>query len=405
MQDNQKEGYNQEEENTSEVARLFAAVLAESTKGMNASQAVAYLAEVLEGGVETARLFDRLTTIDEQFLVTSSSHPDTAVREASLAPRDHWQENQDGGLTYFASNALEVYLGESGQPLAIGEALNKLGVLSDNTVLTARIALGLWNSRRDNIALSKNGSVPVLLDELLAWQGHEKLKRFAHPGTDSPKRYSDGYRTAQKRRIVQDMAALAACHIRGVAELAVGGKITQIEVDGPYLRYDLVSRRTQSGERILIGFLVAPGGWITTYEQGQNELFAQIDRDIFRLNPQNDKYALRIALYLTERWREQAKSGTFSTPITMSALLTASMIEVDKSHLTSEFAPKIELALKRLEDIHIVGKHLCLRPVDKTKTRWGKEWLASRWEILPPAELIRAYQPKPGGKKRRNKQE
>lgn len=403
LQNSQKEF---EEENTSEIARLFATVLAESTRGMDASQAATYLAGVLEGDVETDHLFERLVTdSDQQFLVTSSHHPDTAVREASLAPRNLWQESQEGGLTYLASNALEVYLGESGQPLAIGEALNKLRMLSDSTVLTARIALGLWNSRRDDAALSKNGSVPVLLDELLAWQGHEKRKRFAHPGTDSSKRYSDGYRTAQKQQTLQDMAALAACHIRGIAELVVGGKNVQIEVDGPYLRYDLVSRRTRSGERILIGFLVAPGGWITTYEQGQNELFVQIDREIFRMNPQNDKYALRIALYLTELWREQAKSGTFSTPIAMSALLAASMIEVDKSHLTSEFAPKIELALKHLEEMHIIGKQMCLKPVDKTKTRWGREWLASRWEILPPVELIRAYQPRLGDKKRKNKQE
>jgi hypothetical protein len=403
MQDSQEEIV---EENTSEIARLFASVLTETTRDMDEAQAAAYLAEVLEGGVEADHLFDRLITDnDQQFLVTSSHHPDTAVREASLAPRDQWQANQDGGLTYLASNALEVYLGDSGQPLEFGEALNKLRLLNDSTVLTARIALGLWNSRRDDKALSKNGSVPVLLDELLAWQGHEKLKRIAHPGTDSPKRYSDGYRTMQKQRVIQDMTVLAACHIRGSAEFVVGGKSTQIEVDGPYLRYDLVSRRTRSGERILIGFLVAPGGWITTYEQGQNELFAQIDRAIFRLNPQNDKYALRMALYLTERWREQAKSGAFSTPITMSALLAASMIEVDKAHLTSEFAPKIETALQRLEIMHIVDKQLCLKPVDKTKAHWGKEWLASRWEILPPAELIRAYQPKLGRKKRVSKRE
>src|SRR5258708_1395157 len=124
----------EEEENTSEIARLFAAVLAETTKGMDEAEATAYLAEVLEGGVETDHLFERLITeTDQQFLVTSSNHPDTAVREASLAPRSQWQENQEGALTYLASNALEVYLGESGQPLAIGEALNKLRMLSDST--------------------------------------------------------------------------------------------------------------------------------------------------------------------------------------------------------------------------------------------------------------------------------
>ena len=39
-----------EDDNTSEIARLFAAVLAETTKGMNEAEMVIYLAEVLEGG-------------------------------------------------------------------------------------------------------------------------------------------------------------------------------------------------------------------------------------------------------------------------------------------------------------------------------------------------------------------
>lgn len=405
MQDHQKMSQQEqgegEKENTSEISRLFASVLTKTTKDMDEEQAAAYLAEILDGGVEADHLFERLITDtnDQPFLVTSSHHPDKAVREASLAPRDQWQENQNGELAFQASNALQVYLGESGQPLKIGEALDKLRLLSDSAVLTARIVLGLWNSRRTDPDLNIDGSVPVLLDELLVWQGYEKNKRFAHPG-NTTKRYTDGYRTTQKQRVIKDMTALAACHVRGVAQMNVGGQHTQIEIDGPYLRYDLVSRRTRSDERILIGFLVAPGGWIRTYERGQNELFAQIDRQIFRLNPQNDRYALRIALYLTERWREQAKSSTFSTPISMNNLLAASMIEVDKNRLTSELAPKIEMALERLEAMHVVGKQMCLNPVDKQQARWGKGWLTARWEILPPIELIRAYQPKLNRKKR-----
>lgn len=386
---------------SSEVAHLFASVLAETTEGMEEEMAAAYLADMLEGGeLETAHLFEHLTNETKQQLQVTSYHPDTAVREASLAPKDQWKPALGGELAYTASNELEVYLGTQGEPLEISAALSNIRKLSESTVLTARIALALWNSRRESKQVAKNGSVPVLLEEILQWQGHEKHSRLAHPSTDSSKRYTDGYRAEQKKRVIQDMTSLQHCHVRGTCEITVGGKTTTIEVDGPYLQYDTVSRKMPAGEKVVIGFLVSPGGWITTYEQHQAESLARIDRQVFTLNPQNDRYALRLALYLTERWREQARTGAFSMPITMSDLLAGSVIEIDRRHLTTEMAPRIEAALVRLEEINVIGKQLCLSPVDKTRARWGKEWLAARWEILPPAELIRSYKQHPDHKKR-----
>jgi len=68
------------------------------------------------------------------------------------------------------------------------------------------------------------------------------------------------------------------------------------------------------------------------------------------------------------------------------------MIEVDERHLTNRFVPRIEEALRQLEEMGIIGKLLLLTPIDTTQVRWGKEWLASRWEILPPLKLIQEYQ-------------
>jgi len=153
-----------------------------------------------------------------------------------------------------------------------------------------------------------------------------------------------------------------------------------------------MTRETQQDGRIILGFLVSPGDWINTYERHQNYFLAEIDSQIFKLNPQNDRYALRLALYLTERWREQAKQGDFSTPIPMFELLEASMIEVDERHLTSRFVPRIEAALEKLEQMGIIGKQLCLSDIDRNQTRWSKDWLTSRWEILPPLKLIQEYQ-------------
>lgn len=387
----------------SEVSTLFSQALAEVTERMESEQAEEYLATLLleEEILETEHLFERITMEHSTHLTVPSYQPDRAVREASLAQKDHWQSNEEGELSYIASNELKVYLGAQGRPVEVSQALKEIRKLSDSTVLTARIVLGLWSTRRHNKQVSQDGSVAILLDEILQWQGVQKHSRVAHPGTGATKRYTDGYRIEQKRRVLQDLALLASCHVRGTCSLVVRGKTTQIEVDGPYIRYDIVSRKTIWGEKIILGFLVSPGGWIGTYEQHQHVSFAQIDQQIFTLNPQNDRYALRLALYLSERWREQARTGNFSTPITMAELLAASMIQVDKRHLTAEIAPRIEAALDHLTTIGVIGKYLCLTPVDKGQARWGKDWLAASWEILPPAELIRTYQAAHSSRKRR----
>jgi hypothetical protein len=428
MTDHQEDEYTTEEvseEQKSEVARLFHEALLEH---MSEDQASAYLADMLDeerlAEIQNARIFERIEQIagetGKQLLVTSY-HPDRAVREASLAKKEQWQPTGKGELSYLASNELEVYFG--GAPLEISEALNKIRKLNESTVLAARIVLGLWNSRRYNKQVTREGSVAILLDEILQWQGIQKHSRTAHQGGN--KRYTDGYRTEHRRRVLQDLALLAACQVRGSCKMVIRGKSTTIQVDGPYLRYDTVSRPGPDGEEIILGFLVAPGGWISTYEQNQNETLAQIDQQIFTLNPQNDRYALRLALYLTERWREQAKTGNFSEPITMNQLLDASMIEIDLKNL-NKLAPSIEKALAVLENMDILGKQVCLEgfhigvkknseqewetntcmkihqshgQVDpcteadnKVVPRWSKEWLASKWELLPPLTLIQAYE-------------
>lgn len=429
-EDRQEQPFLLEDDGT-DVSVLFSQALRETAEHLSDEQAISYLSSVLEGTAVEGEdlLFERIAPERVSHLSAPSYQPDRAMREASLAPKEYWKENNEGELSYVASNEFEVYLGSVDHPLEIREVLQEIRKLNESTVLTARIVLGLWNSRRYNKQVSRDGSVAILLDEILQWQGTQKHSRVVHPG--SAKRYTEGYRTEQKRHVLQDMELLASCHVRGSSRILFRGKATTIEIDGPYLRYSTVSRKSIWEEPILLGFLVAPGGWIGTYEEQQNSLFAQIDSQIFRLNPQNDRYALRIALYLTERWREQAKDGAFSTPLVMTDLLSASMISIDKRHI-NEFAPAIEKSLLHLERMGVIGKQQCLagfhvgvdnaqthtcmkihqESSDKAEvnpcstalisdqTRWSKDWLASRWEILPPLSLIQAYQPKIERRKR-----
>ncbi|GHO86414.1 hypothetical protein [Dictyobacter formicarum] len=381
----------EEIESDSELSTLLDQTLAGITDYMTEEEATEYIARILDGvEIESENtLFENVTPYIPENIKVTNYRPDQAVREASLAQKSMWKPG-DGEISYLASNTLEVYLGTPERPLEIPQALKQIRQLSESTVLTARIVLGLWNIRRHNDRVSKNGSVAILLEEILQWQGVQKHSRVAHPGAN--KRYTDGYRTEQKQRVLQDLALLASCNVRGNCTITVKGKLVSIQVDGTYMRYSVVSRKTLLNERIIVGFLVSPGDWISTYEQHQNYYLAEVDTQIFKLNPQNDRYALRMALYLTERWREQAKQGDFSTPLMMSELLAASMIEVDERHMTSRFVPRIEASLEKLEKMGIIGKQQCLTEVDRNQTRWSKDWLASRWEILPPLKLIQEYQ-------------
>ncbi len=377
------------DEEESDLSALLTGTLSDIVAAMDEEQAEALLATLFEGGDIDTSLFAHVTPQITPTMTVTDYRPDQAVREASLARKDQWQPGT-GEISYRASNALEVYLGTPERPLDLPQAMKHIRQLSESTVLTARILLGLWNTRRNNQRVSRNGSVAVLLDEILQWQGVQKHSREVHPG--SSKRYTDGYRTEHKQRVIQDLALLTSCNVRGTSRVLVKGKTVTLEVDGPYLRYSVVSKKIGANDKVILGFLVSPGDWIGTYERNRNDALAEIDSQIFQLNPQNDRLALRLALYLTERWREQAKDGNFSAPIAMADLLAASMIEVDERHLTNRFVPRIEGALEDLARRGILGKLLCLTPVDRAQGRWGKDWLASSWEILPPLQLIQEYQ-------------
>jgi hypothetical protein len=153
-----------------------------------------------------------------------------------------------------------------------------------------------------------------------------------------------------------------------------------------------VDREDLWGNEELAGVFVAPGDWINDYEQAGNYFLTPVDRRVFALNPQNEKHELRLALFLTERWRKQAKTRVYSTPITMETLLQESVIRVNEKNLTNRFVPRIEQALAHLQRKGIIGSYRCLNPVDRSKPRWGTAWRMSEWCILPSAENVYALE-------------
>jgi hypothetical protein len=324
-------------------------------------------------------------------LSSTNYHVDKSIREASLAGHDQWQEEEET-LVFTSSNHLKVYLGTPKHPLEMSEALRRIRELGETTALTARIVLGIWNLRRANNQLAKNGSVAMRLEEVLEWRGIKKHSYLAYPSTQI--RHTDGYRVEHREQVLKDLDLLASCCVRGKVRVTFKSKPTNFSINGPYLRYAVVTHETLWAEEAIAGIFVAPGDWINTYTDQDNYFFAEIDRRIFQLHPQNEQHEIRLALFLTEKWREQGKKGSnYAGKITMADLLAASIIRIDKANLTNRFVPRIERALDNLSEKKIIGRPaLCLNPPDTTKARWGKDWLASEWIIVPPPEIQSYYE-------------
>ncbi len=150
--------------------------------------------------------------VHEELLVTNYQ-PDRAIREAVLAPQENWKAESDC-LAYTASNQLLVYLGDQRNPLPVEEALSTIREFSASTVLTARIALALWQKRRYEQHLAKNGAAAMRLDEILAMRGFKKRSIPAYPDSDSDVRYTIGYRLEDKRAILLDLHLLQRCFVQ-----------------------------------------------------------------------------------------------------------------------------------------------------------------------------------------------
>lgn len=347
---------------------------------------------------------------------TSSHAPDVAVREAASVGRKGFMHNppEIGDIEgappkyfyYHASNALNVSMGDPEHPMPLDEAHAYLLRISDSTVVTARIAIALWNIRKHEERYIKAGAVAISYREILEWQGATLHRRAAYPG--SSQMVSDGYETRDKQRVKDDLILASNLHIWGTAFVTFSGKQRNIILKGPYMSVTTVAELPHETAPLIqltledasteitrkaedVGAFIQPGAWVGQYQENDNHFWAHADRRVFELRPHDQQHELRLALYLMERWRSQANKRNYSDPIIMRDLLASSVIEVNRKNLTNRFAGRIEEALQELCKRGIVGSAECLTPPDKTKGRWGADWLAAQWRILPPIELTQHY--------------
>jgi hypothetical protein len=323
--------------------------------------------------------------------------PDWAVRAAIL---DHkgWKPWKKEDTVYWAysyrlnpTNTLQVYLGGPRPPSPEqGEELVKTFHLS--MVLTGRICLSIYLTRRRDAALvTSTGSALINLDEILAIRGMKKSQTRVYHGAQGATSYSNGYRWEDKQATIDDLIGLQQCYVQGACVININGHWEDLGVDDQYLHFSVLVRKNKQGVEEKIGIFFTPGNWLNLYEEKHTIYIAEVEREVFKLNPQQECHELQIGLFLTERWREAARKQEYEKPLSMQELLAASVISFDKKN-PSRFIGRIEEALHGLYKRGILGTEpKCLTPVDRHKFRWTGDWLASQWVLLPPAAIREYY--------------
>ncbi len=358
-----------------------------------------------------------------RLLLPGSIHDeDRAFREASLAKASAWERDEQSPEDphFTSSQQIQVYVSHPSHPLGVATAMARIEALGISTVLTARILWGLWNLRERDPLFSYDGWAAVDVEEILRVRGVQMHKhRIQAPRHDGGEvltgeaqethaSVSDQYYDRRLLDLVsKDLLLIQGCHIRRWS--------TSTEyTDFPYLQLRLqMHRNSRSGKELdrIIRIAVKPGEWMPPAMRRAFHRFTAIDQRIFQLRLHIDLHEICLALYLVERWREQALLYEFAhsarelaeerdpwkpfrDPISMQALLDLSKIEVDRPNLTTRFAPRIEQALQKLYDAHILGapaQRIEGQETTETRQSWSQRWLQTQWVLLPaldPPETV-----------------
>ncbi len=350
-----------------------------------------------------------------RLLLPGSIHDeDRAFREASLAKASAWERDEQSPEDphFTSSRQIQVYVSHPSHPLGVATAMARIEALGISTVLTARILWGLWNLRERDPRFSYDGWAAVDVEEILRVRGvqmhkhkipaprHEGGEVRASETQEAHAVVSDQYYDRRLLDLVsKDLVLIQGCHIRRWS--------TSTEyTDFPYLQLRLqMHRSSRAGKEQdrIIRIAVKPGEWMPPAMRRAFHRFTAIDQRIFQLRLHLDLHEICLALYLVERWREQALLYEFEhtpreqaeerdpwkpfrAPISMQSLLDLSKIEVDRPNLTTRFAPRIEQALQKLSDAHILGapaQRVEGQETNETRHSWSQRWLQTQWVLLP----------------------
>ena len=155
---------------------------------------------------------------------------------------------------YLSTEKIIVYLEKPTHAIDRETAEKRIRSFGETTIMTARIALGIWFLERQNPALvQSNGTVAIRPEDILAWRGIAKHSRAVYPGSEA--RVTDGYERKYYTQVHQDFLYLQDCYMYSEQGFP-------LDFDGPYAHVTVIrgQRTAWSKSKEPLAYLFAPGG-------------------------------------------------------------------------------------------------------------------------------------------------
>jgi hypothetical protein len=314
----------------------------------------------------------------------------------SMWASEQWERPTDG-WPYYLDPRFNVQLefipashdGTQPPPIqATEQTTQQVLALDDQTVSTFIIAMGKWYADTQGQTTPAILTARLHVGDVLGFRGVAKHA-------------NGGYRPEHKREARETMLTLRNIWVRfedDVWERDRRGRRVKVpvHVHSPLMEISLETIPDMlTGEDIPYAFRVRPGEWVRNYLNSEQHWITQVLRTIMRYNPNNDRMAMRLGIYLAFQWGIRAKHRDASQSLRMQTLL-------DGAHITrpeknrDRFRRRVEAAIAQLHHDGVLQAYECLDHVPSVDTappsEWWTSWLQARWRLLPPADLQRRPQ-------------
>lgn len=308
-----------------------------------------------------------------------NARPVRAAMRAMWAGPEHWQRPEDQQPYFADPGGVMVYAQEGRRfnPLAVDVAWQRVLSLDDGKVSTFLICLGKWLADTGGGA---QGLTKTRVDvaDILSFRGVKK-------------HHAGGYRREQKDEARDDILALNAIWVRSIEKVYVGrGKSENRAIDSRLLEVAIESNPDLFGGFEPFAFRIAPGDWAAHFLGEHNRMIATLLRPVMRYDPEKQRLAMRLGIYLATQWRNRAHNQSYEQAWKVDTILSGAMI-TRPAHNFERFRQQFEQALDRLhEDKVIAGWHY-EGDTDLPIRKWLAIWLDWKVKVVPAATAIENY--------------
>jgi len=305
-------------------------------------------------------------------------HTLAALRSIWAGPQA-WQRSEHHQPYYQDKNGVTVYAQEGTHfnPQALDAAWRRVLSLDDSKVSTFLICIGKWMADTGGDA---RGITKTRVDvaDILGFRGVKKH----HKG---------GYRRGHKEDARRDILTLNSIWVRSRDTVRdAKGKPKEVQVESRLLEVAIESQQDSSGGFDPYAFRIAPGEWALHYLGPHSRKTADLLRPVMQYDPDKQRLAMRLGIYLASQWRIRAATTNYAQPWAVRTLLQGAFIELPTANY-DRFRQQVENALDQLHTDRVIAGWEYVGDADLPLRKWFDLWLDWRVSITPPPISVERY--------------